>query len=75
MAYSWILILFAFFELATDDEEAAPPDEGRDIDPNELLQVSTDHENESSSSNPPSNGLINNITKQQMIVQFLKVGF
>ena len=67
--------MFFSLKVATDDEDVFPPVEDNDIDPNELLQVSTEHENQDSSSNQPENGLVNEITKQQMIVQFLKVGF
>lgn len=63
-----------FVLLATDGEEAAPAVEDTNIDPNELLQVSTEHECQESSPSQPGNGLVNDITKQQMIVQFLKVG-
>lgn len=64
-------IMKAIF-LAADDEEAPAPVEDEAIDPNELLQVSTQHNHESSSSSQPTNGIVNEITKQQMVVQFLK---
>ena len=67
------LILFLHFFLGTDNEDPAPEVEGKDIDPAELLEVSAEHENQESSADKPDNGLVNEITKQQMIVQFLKV--
>lgn len=67
------LRLFFLFQ-AVDSEEAAPGVEATDIDPTELLEVSAEHETQGSSADQPSNGLVNDITKQQMIVQFLKVG-
>lgn len=67
--------LFLFICLASDSEEAVPQVEGTDIDPTELAEVSAEHENQDSSADQqPSNGLVNDITKQQMVVQFLKVG-
>ncbi|XP_015767731.1 PREDICTED: condensin complex subunit 1-like [Acropora digitifera] len=64
-----LLIMKAIF-LAPDDSEASAPDQDEVIDPNELLQVSTEHG--SSSSSQATNGIVNEITKQQMVVQFLK---
>ena len=61
-----------FLWLAPDDSEASAPDQDEVIDPNELRQVSTEHG--SSSSSQATNGIVNEITKQQMVVQFLKVG-
>ena len=58
--------------LVPDDSEASEPDQDEVIDPNELLQVSTEHGR--SSSSQAINGIVNEITKQQMVVQFLKVG-
>lgn len=68
------LALFPVCFLAADSEEAAPQVEATDINPTELLEVSAEHENQRSSVDQPGNGLVNDITKQQMIVQFLKVG-
>lgn len=65
-------IMKAIFLGAGDSEEAAPRVEGTDIDPTELLEVSAELENQGSSSDQPSNGPVNDITKQQLIVQFLK---
>ena len=65
--------VFSIFFLGTDNEDPAPEVEGKDIDPAELLEVSAEHENQESSADKPDNGLVNEITKQQMIVQFLKV--
>jgi len=62
-------IMKAIF-LAPDDSEASAPDQDEVIDPNELRQVSTEHG--SSSSSQATNGIVNEITKQQMVVQFLK---
>ncbi|KAJ7379614.1 meiotic chromosome condensation [Desmophyllum pertusum] len=64
-------IIKAIF-LGADDDEAVPQVEGTDIDPTELLEVSAEHENRESSADQPDNGLVNDITKQQMVVQFLK---
>ncbi|CAH3036153.1 unnamed protein product [Pocillopora meandrina] len=58
--------------LAGDNEEPTPHVEGKDIDPTELLDVSAEHENRDTSAEGPNNGLVNEITKQQMVVQFLK---
>ncbi|XP_066028149.1 condensin complex subunit 1 [Pocillopora verrucosa] len=58
--------------LAGDNEEPTPHVEGKDIDPTELLEVSAEHENRNTSAEEPNNGLVNEITKQQMVVQFLK---
>lgn len=58
--------------LAGDNEEPTPHVEGKDIDPTELLEVSAEHENRDTSAEGPNNGLVNEITKQQMVVQFLK---
>ncbi|RMX45777.1 hypothetical protein pdam_00004164 [Pocillopora damicornis] len=58
--------------LAGDNEEPTPHVEGKDIDPTELLEVSAEHENRDTSAERPNNGLVNEITKQQMVVQFLK---
>lgn len=66
--------LFLFVRLVSDSEEDVPQVEGTDIDPTELAEVSAEHENPDSSADQPGNGLVNDITKQQMVVQFLKVG-
>ena len=66
-------VLTYFFSLASEGEKETTAIEGADIDPHELVQVSAEHENQDSSTNQPGNGLVNDITKQQMIVQFLKV--
>lgn len=66
--------MFLFFCLAADSEEVAPQVEDAGIDPTELLEVSAESENRDSSADQPGSGLVNDITKQQMVVQFLKVG-
>ena len=74
MGYITVYLRYFFLSKAGDSEEAAPRVEATDIDPTELLEVSAEHENQGSSADQPGNGLVNDITKQQMIVQFLKVG-
>lgn len=65
--------MFCVVSQAGDNEEPTPHVEGKDIDPTELLEVSAEHENRDTSAERPNNGLVNEITKQQMVVQFLKV--
>lgn len=64
--------MFCVVSQAGDNEEPTHV-EGKDIDPTELLEVSAEHENRNTSAEEPNNGLVNEITKQQMVVQFLKV--
>ena len=73
VVYTNYYYFLSFFPWAADSEDAAPRVEGTDIDPAELLEVSAEHENQGSSAGQPINGPVNDITKQQLIVQFLKV--
>ena len=46
-----------------------------ELDAKALLQVSIEHENSENSSSKAHCGLVNEVTKQQVVVQFLEVRF